>query len=86
MEGGASVGNDASPLVMVRNRSCPAVSHICSLTVFPSRLSFLILKSILRHILSFTGSRGTAPHTAGSDGHVLAFGAPGNQASLTLLW
>ena len=33
---------------MVRKRSCPAVSQICSLTHLPSISTFLILKSILR--------------------------------------
>jgi hypothetical protein len=31
---------------MVRNRSCPAVSQICSLTRFPSSSMVLILKSM----------------------------------------
>ncbi len=35
------------PLVMVRNRSCPAVSHICNLMDLLSRNIFLILKSML---------------------------------------
>lgn len=35
------------PLVMVRKRSWPAVSHICSFTHLLSRKTFLILKSIL---------------------------------------
>jgi hypothetical protein len=37
-----------SPLVMVRNRSCPAVSQICSFTHLLSKKIFLILKSILK--------------------------------------
>lgn len=37
-----------APLVIVRKRSCPAVSQICSLTHFPSISTFLILKSILQ--------------------------------------
>ena len=32
---------------MVRKRSCPAVSQICSLIRFPSSSRFLILKSML---------------------------------------
>jgi len=32
--------------VIVLNRSWPAVSHICSFTLFPSRSIVLILKSI----------------------------------------
>lgn len=35
------------PVVMVRNRSWPAVSQICSLMRFPSNSIVLILKSIL---------------------------------------
>lgn len=35
-----------SPLVIVRNRSWPAVSHICSLTHLLSISTFFILKSI----------------------------------------
>ncbi len=43
--GGAAGG---APLVMVRKRSCPAVSQICSFThLFSSRI-FFILKSMLR--------------------------------------
>lgn len=38
----------ALPLVMVLKRSCPAVSHICSLTHLLSRNIFLILKSMLQ--------------------------------------
>lgn len=37
-----------APLVIVRKRSCPAVSQICSLTHFPSISTFLILKSMLQ--------------------------------------
>lgn len=36
-----------APLVMVRKRSCPAVSQICSFTHLLSNKIFLILKSIL---------------------------------------
>ena len=36
-----------APLVMVRNRSCPAVSHICSFTHLFSSNTFFILKSML---------------------------------------
>lgn len=35
------------PVVIVRNRSCPAVSQICSLMRFPSSSMVRILKSIL---------------------------------------
>lgn len=37
-----------APLVIVLKRSCPAVSHICSLIHLLSKRIFLILKSILR--------------------------------------
>lgn len=38
----------ALPLVMVLNRSWPAVSHICSFTSLLSTIIFLILKSMLQ--------------------------------------
>jgi hypothetical protein len=41
-------GGTCSPLVMVRNRSWPAVSQICSLIHLLSSRIFLILKSILQ--------------------------------------
>lgn len=37
-----------SPVVMVRKRSWPAVSHICNLMRFPFRLIVLTLKSMLQ--------------------------------------
>ena len=40
----------SAPLVIVRKRSCPAVSHICSLIHLLSSIIFLILKSILHSI------------------------------------
>lgn len=36
------------PVVIVLNRSCPAVSQICNLIRFPSSSMVLILKSILK--------------------------------------
>ena len=48
------------PVVIVRNRSCPAVSQICSLILFPSSSIVRILKSILSQqnfILSGKGTR-----------------------------
>lgn len=45
---GAATSVCCSPLVIVRKRSCPAVSHICSFTHLLSRKIFLILKSILQ--------------------------------------
>ena len=41
-----------APLVIVRKRSCPAVSHICSLTHLPSISTFFILKSMLQRTKS----------------------------------
>lgn len=52
-----------SPLVMVRKRSCPAVSHICSFTHLLSRKIFLILKSIL-HVSEGHHSEGDHNNTA----------------------
>ena len=48
--------------MMVRNRSCPAVSHICSFThLFSSRI-FFILKSML-HAPRTLSSQSSAPRT-----------------------
>ena len=45
---GQNIWAGFSPLVIVLNRSCPAVSQICSFTSLLSTIIFLILKSILR--------------------------------------
>lgn len=49
-----------SPLVMVRNRSWPAVSQICSLIHLLSSRIFLILKSILPEHTSHRQQRDSA--------------------------
>ncbi len=46
---------EGAPLVMVRNRSCPAVSHICSLIHLLSSRIFFILKSMLRNSHTHSG-------------------------------
>lgn len=45
------------PLVIVRKRSCPAVSQICSLTHLSFNSSVLILKSILHGREAFVQAR-----------------------------
>ena len=55
-----------APLVMVRKRSCPAVSQICSLTHLPSISTFLILKSILQEIGGSHGAMSAAVPAPGA--------------------
>jgi len=56
---------------MVRKRSWPAVSQICSLALLPSIMTFLILKSMLFVLFCFVfcrgGGEGVSNDGAGTD-------------------
>jgi hypothetical protein len=73
---------DCTPLVMVRKRSCPAVSQICSLTHLLSRKILRILKSILHTKGGSTRSYGVAAWlVAGYAAHSRAHGHSSESSS-----